>query len=184
MTPRIPYHCIQAYARLAIKEPQQCKIVAVAEPRPKTRERMITTHNVSPSLTFNNFEEFLAASAASIAKGETDTLSGKGRLADAVVVAVHDRQHKDVVIPLAAQGYHILCEKPMATSAEDCIEMVDAMKKSGKIMGIGHGSYYKLISQLGISPIFEFVVQSGPCSSPLFALFPRDSKGYRIRGTW
>ena len=116
-------------------------MVAVAEPRPKTREIMVTAHNVPASSTFNNFDEFITASAASIAKGETQTLSGKGCLADAVVVAVLDQQHKDVVIALAAQGYHILCEKPMATSPEECIEMAEAMKKSGKIMGIGHGMY-------------------------------------------
>ncbi len=47
--------------------------------------------------------------------------------------------HAPVVHALAEQGYHILCEKPMATSPEECIRMADAVKKSGKIFGIGHG---------------------------------------------
>jgi predicted dehydrogenase len=107
-------------------------------------------HAISPLLTFNTFDDFIAASAASIAHSDVETLSGVGRLADAVVVAVHDRQHKDCVVALAAQGYHILCEKPMATSPEDCIEMADAARKGGKIFGIGHGeSVWHAVSRVG-----------------------------------
>jgi predicted dehydrogenase len=61
-------------------------------------------------------------------------------LADAVVVAVQDAQHAEVVLACTPLGYHILCEKPFATSAEECIRMSDAVKKAGDIVfAIGHG---------------------------------------------
>jgi len=47
--------------------------------------------------------------------------------------------HLEVVLAFAEQGYHILCEKPMATSLEDCIKMENAIKKAGTIFGMGHG---------------------------------------------
>lgn len=49
--------------------------------------------------------------------------------------------HIEVVLAFAAQGYHILCEKPMATSLEDCLKIEAAVKKSGIIFGMGHGRY-------------------------------------------
>jgi predicted dehydrogenase len=47
--------------------------------------------------------------------------------------------HLEVVLAFAEQGYHILCEKPIATSADDCIRMEAAIKKAGTIFGVGHG---------------------------------------------
>jgi predicted dehydrogenase len=53
--------------------------------------------------------------------------------------AVQDQMHLEVTLAFAKQGYHILCEKPMATSIDDCIEMEAAVKKTGIIFGLGHG---------------------------------------------
>jgi predicted dehydrogenase len=47
--------------------------------------------------------------------------------------------HADVVKAFAAQGYDILCEKPMATSIEHCLQIEAAVKKAGIIFGLGHG---------------------------------------------
>lgn len=81
---------------------------------------------------FNNWQELLKASA------ETIQTIGK-RLADAVIVAVPDHMHYEVVLAFAAQGYHILCEKPMATSLRYCFDMEKAVKNAGIIFGMGHG---------------------------------------------
>ena len=40
--------------------------------------------------------------------------------------------HKDVSIKLLDAGKHVLCEKPMAISYSDCLEMLQAEKRSGK----------------------------------------------------
>lgn len=122
----------QAYARCALRLPDKCKVVAVAEPRLKTREQMVAAHNIAPEMTFNSFDEFKEASKAAIAS------SGK-TLVDAVVVGVQDQMHISVVTELAKHGYPMLCEKPIATTPEECIEMADAVKLSGKVFGVGHG---------------------------------------------
>lgn len=89
-------------------------------------------HNVDQTLVFNTWQELHAASA--------DTISTIGKpLADAVLVAVQDHLHAEVVDAFASQGYHILCEKPMATSLQDCIKIETVIKKTGTIFGMGHG---------------------------------------------
>ncbi|KAF8583462.1 NAD(P)-binding protein [Ramaria rubella] len=108
----------KAYSAYALDHPTLCKVVAVAEPRARTRALFASTHSISASNVFTDYKDLVAA----------------GRLADAVVVAVQDRQHTEVVLACTPLGYHILCEKPLATSAEECVRIADAIKKAGDIV--------------------------------------------------
>jgi predicted dehydrogenase len=112
-------------------------VVAIAEPRPQTRALFAHRYGVDDSLVFETWEQFHKASAESI-----QTI-GK-RLADTVIIAVHDRMHAELVVAFAAQGYDILCEKPMATSIEHCLQIEAAVKKAGIVFGMGHGVFASL----------------------------------------
>ncbi|PMD33018.1 NAD(P)-binding protein [Hyaloscypha variabilis F] len=60
---------------------------------------------------------------------------------DAVFVCVQDRMHKDVVLGLAPLKLHVLCEKPLATSLDDCVEIYKAVcgtEGDKRLFGIGH----------------------------------------------
>ncbi|TFK43375.1 hypothetical protein BDQ12DRAFT_176526 [Crucibulum laeve] len=121
----------KAYTKYALSSPDRCKVVAIAEPRPKTQKHFADLHKVDQTLVFTTWRDLHAASA--------ETISTVGRrLADAVIIAVQDQQHLTVALAFAEQGYHILCEKPMATRLEDCIKMEMAVKKAGIIFGMGH----------------------------------------------
>ncbi len=50
---------------------------------------------------------------------------------DAVYIGLPNDQHLDCVLRAAAAGKHVLCEKPLALTAEDCRLMRDAAEKSG-----------------------------------------------------
>ena len=56
---------------------------------------------------------------------------------DAVSVCVANRFHAEISIQALKAGKHVLCEKPMATTEEDCEAMVNAAKESGKYLMIG-----------------------------------------------
>lgn len=45
--------------------------------------------------------------------------------------------HKEMTIKMLKRGYHVICEKPMATTYEDCMEMLEAAKNAGKRLMIG-----------------------------------------------
>jgi predicted dehydrogenase len=124
-----------------LDEPDKCKVIALAEPRPKTQKNFAAVHGVDRTLVFNTWQELHTASA------ETIKTIGK-RLADAVIVSLLDSMHMEVVLAFAEQGYHILCEKPMATSLEDCIKMEEAVNKAGIIFGMGHGNLLHLFTPL------------------------------------
>ena len=56
---------------------------------------------------------------------------------DAVSVCVANDAHAAVSIQALKAGKHVLCEKPMATTPEDCRAMVQAAKAAGKHLMIG-----------------------------------------------
>jgi predicted dehydrogenase len=61
------------------------------------------------------------------------------KFADAVVISVMDHLHAPVVSAFSKLGYHILVEKPMATSVADCVNMAKEVDAAGDlIFGVGH----------------------------------------------
>src|SRR5438270_79818 len=56
---------------------------------------------------------------------------------DCIVAAVPDHWHRQVVIDAVGPGQDVYCEKPMSHTPADGVAMVDAAKKSGRIVQIG-----------------------------------------------
>jgi predicted dehydrogenase len=56
---------------------------------------------------------------------------------DAVSVCVANIDHATISIQALKAGKHVLCEKPMATTLEDCEAMLQAQRESGKFLMIG-----------------------------------------------
>ncbi|WP_195543407.1 Gfo/Idh/MocA family protein [Massiliimalia timonensis] len=56
---------------------------------------------------------------------------------DAVSVCTWNSQHAPCTIAALKAGKHVLCEKPMATSAEEAKAMKEAAEESGKLLMIG-----------------------------------------------
>lgn len=57
---------------------------------------------------------------------------------DAVSVCAANYAHAELAIKALKAGKHVLCEKPMATTIEDCEAMAEAARESGKFLMIGH----------------------------------------------
>lgn len=74
------------------------------------------------------------------------------RLAEAVIIATQDAEHVGPALELARQGYHMLLEKPMAPTPEECLRICKAVQRSGKIFACGHvlryTPYMSLIKRL------------------------------------
>jgi predicted dehydrogenase len=64
---------------------------------------------------------------------------------DCIVAAVPDHWHKQVVVDAVTAGKDIYCEKPMSHSPADGIAMVEATKRTGRIVQIGSQRVSSLI---------------------------------------
>ena len=57
---------------------------------------------------------------------------------DIVYVVTPNALHLEHALAAAAAGKHVFCEKPMEISVERCQRMIDAVKKAGKMLGVGY----------------------------------------------
>lgn len=77
-----------------------------------------------------------AAQQVADAVGGTAYASGQELIADpnvdAVLIATFGRVHAPDVINAIEAGKYVLCEKPLATTTEDCLAIMDAEQKAGK----------------------------------------------------
>ena len=83
---------------------------------------------------------------------------------EAVSVCAANHVHAEISIAALKAGKHVLCEKPMAISLEECEAMVEAAKVSGKYLMIGqnqrlakaHAKAKELIEQGAIGKVLTF----------------------------
>jgi predicted dehydrogenase len=57
---------------------------------------------------------------------------------DIVYVVTPNALHLDHALAAAAAGKHVFCEKPMEISVERCQQMIAAVKRAGKMLGVGY----------------------------------------------
>lgn len=62
----------------------------------------------------------------------------KDKSIDAVHVLTPNAFHAEITVAALEAGKHVLCEKPMAATTEDAQKMMDAQKRSGKMLTIGY----------------------------------------------
>jgi phthalate 4,5-cis-dihydrodiol dehydrogenase len=57
---------------------------------------------------------------------------------DAIYIATPHQHHADHVIAAAARGKHVMVEKPMAITLDECATMIAAAKRGGTYLLVGH----------------------------------------------
>ena len=62
---------------------------------------------------------------------------------DLVVVCTPDQWHREMAIAALEAGKHVLCEKPMALTMDDCYAIVEASKKAKTKLMVGQVSRYQ-----------------------------------------
>ncbi|WP_028694285.1 Gfo/Idh/MocA family protein [Pseudomonas cremoricolorata] len=80
---------------------------------------------------------------------------------DALYVATPNFRHREFVVPALEAGIHVLLEKPMASTEEDCQAMLEAARRSGAKLMIA----YRLHSEPGTLDMIERV-QAGDFGDP------------------
>lgn len=69
------------------------------------------------------------------------------RFADCVIIATPDREHTGPAIAFAKLGYHVLLEKPMAVSLDDCWTIARDMHCRDNIFAVCHVLRYMFASR-------------------------------------
>src|SRR3989337_3680013 len=89
---------------------------------------------------------------------ETFEQISKNKAIDILYIVLPNALHADYVIRGAKAGKHIICEKPMALSLQECDEMIKACKEAGKMLSIGYRFHFephhRKVMKMGHEKIF------------------------------
>lgn len=70
-------------------------------------------------------------------------LADIARHADVAVVLVPNGWHAKVSCELLQHGVHVLCEKPMARNADECLSMIEAARRGRALLCVGHNRRFR-----------------------------------------
>lgn len=105
----------------AIKLNPDCKLVAVADVNKERADTMAAEHG---ALSYTDYKDFDCSAI------------------DGVILNLPHYLHCEVSIYFLERGVHVLCEKPMANTVEECDRMIAAAQKSTAKLAIGHVQKY------------------------------------------
>ncbi|WP_077325561.1 Gfo/Idh/MocA family protein [Virgibacillus siamensis] len=86
------------------------------------------------------------------------------RHVDAVVICTPNKFHSEIAIAALKRGVHVFCEKPMAITAAECRDMIEAADKAGKVLTIGY--HYRFMQE---SRAAKAIVDAGDIGEPIVA---------------
>lgn len=66
---------------------------------------------------------------------------------DAVIVALTNDQHFEATEACLSAGKHVLCEKPLGLSVDECVRLTDQAESAGLVLQIGHEMRYQRLYQ-------------------------------------
>lgn len=110
------------YCEYATKFPDELEIVGVAEPVEAKRNSAKETFNIPDENVYETWEE----------------LAERPKFADFVIIGTQDMDHYKPALAFIEKGYNILLEKPMAPTAKECKDILEAAEKKGVKVIICH----------------------------------------------
>ncbi|MEN6500726.1 MAG: Gfo/Idh/MocA family oxidoreductase [Rectinema sp.] len=152
-----------SYGRLR----EEAKIVAVCDTFRQKAESLIAEKALEAT-AYDDYEKLLADPEI-----------------DAISICLPPVAHCSVAVKALQRGKHVLVEKPMASSLEECDQMIEASRASGKILSVVSQNRFK-------TPVARLkkMLESGDLGKVLYANFEslwwRGQVYYDLwwRGTW
>src|SRR6266496_152759 len=111
----------------ALRETKLCYLAGVVTGHPEKGEKWTTDFGLNRKNIYS-YETF-------------DRIADNKDI-DIVYVVTPPALHPEFVIRAAKAGKHVISEKPMATSVDDCNKMIDACHKAKVKLGIGYRLHY------------------------------------------
>lgn len=112
----------QRYSSQILKFPDMMEVVAVSDPRKECRDACNKYLHLPENMIFESGEELLQ----------------QDKLADIMVIATQDGQHRAHAVAALEKGYDLLLEKPVAVTPEDCKIIADTANRLGRNVLVCH----------------------------------------------
>lgn len=113
----------------AFRQAKKSRLVALVSSDPKKSQRLARKFGASACYTYDRFEECLRHPEV-----------------EAVYVATNNSTHLEFTRRAAAAGRHVLCEKPLANTTQECREMVEACRRANVKLMTAYRKYFEASS--------------------------------------
>ena len=116
----------------ALQDTKHCYLAGVVTGTPEKGERYRQKYGIPAANVYNydNFDEI----------AENDDI-------DIVYVVLPNSMHAEFCIRAAQAGKHVICEKPMAVTVEECDAIIAACAEAGVKLGMGYRLHYEPYTQ-------------------------------------
>jgi len=111
----------------ALKETKHCYLSGIVSGSDKKKKSWEKEYNI-PESNIYSYEDF-----GSIKNNDS---------IDIVYVVLPNSMHKEYVVRAAQAGKHVICEKPMANTVQECDEMIDACNQAGVMLSVGYRLHF------------------------------------------
>ncbi|GLU45066.1 Gfo/Idh/MocA family protein [Allomuricauda sp. NBRC 101325] len=122
----------------ALQETQHCHLAGIVTGTPEKEKIWADKYSI-PQKNIYNYQNF-------------DEIANNPDI-DAIYVVLPNSMHAEFCIRAAKAGKHVICEKPMAVSVEECDAIISACKEAGVKLGMG----YRLQSEPYTQQVKKFV---------------------------
>ncbi len=119
-------HIAQAAVVPAFKHAENCRLTALVSDDAEKAREVGEMYAVEHIVDYDQYDAFLAA-------GEVD----------AIYIALPNSLHCDFAERAAAAGVHVLCEKPMAVTEDECKRMITAAQRGGVKLMIAYRLHFE-----------------------------------------
>lgn len=112
----------------ALQETRNCFLAGIVTGTPAKIDKWKRRYDI-PDKNVYNYENF-------------DSIKDNPDI-DIVYVVLPNSMHAEYVIRAAKAGKHVICEKPMAISVEECDRMIAACKEANRMLSIGYRLHFE-----------------------------------------
>ncbi len=112
----------------ALQQTKNCYLAGIVTGTPAKAETWKAKYNI-PDKNIYNYQNF-------------DQIANNTDI-DVVYVVLPPSMHREYVIRAANAGKQVWCEKPMALTAKECQDMIDACRKNKKSLAIGYRLHHE-----------------------------------------
>lgn len=110
------------YARVMSEMPDKFQVVGVADCARASRDHIQQMFHLPDEACFSSWEDILS----------------RPRMADVAVIGTMDQMHYEPALRAIELGYHLLLEKPVAQTAQECADIALAAQKKGVSVLVCH----------------------------------------------
>ncbi len=126
----------QTSALPAFAQSENSELVALISDDPVKRDQLSKQYNIQRTYSYEQYEDCLHS-------GELD----------AVYIALPNHLHRDYTVRAANAGIHILCEKPMAVTVDECEAMIQAAEDNQVKLMIAYRLHFETANLQAIETV-------------------------------